>query len=131
MILDKAKEIIFGIFFFIGGTIVIILLFWASGSIQKVPPDNLMVLADHKYKTYISPECLNQNFDYNTDEFEPVTLATATDDLEYTYDSECTYESIFPSRNAIWDFVGTKIGFLKPIGRKWNEDGTWKIEVFK
>lgn len=113
------------------GITVLGLLIYSASDIQVVPPNELVVLADHKYETYISPECLNPNIDYETEDFEVVQWNYATDELDYTMDSECTYDSIWPSRNGLWDFIGVKLGVIKPLNWKWNDDGTWKEEVFE
>lgn len=110
---------------------VVGLMFFASSEVMASPPNNLLVLVDHEYSTYISPECISSDVDYESDNFEIVSFEKATDDFQYEYDSTCTYDSLWPSRNNLWDFIGTKIGFLEPINSKWNDDGTWNEEVFQ
>lgn len=119
------------LFSIIGSIAFIGILFWLGSDVMQAPPTNIVLLADHTNKTYISPECLNAKVDYTTSEFEVVTLEKASKELNYEYDSVCTHDSIWPSRNSAWNFIGTKLGFLKPLNWKWNEDGSWKEEVFK
>lgn len=124
------KKIAVGVLAGIGSIIVVGALVFAGSEVMQAPPSNLAIMADHVNKQYTSPECLSRGVDYESSDFEAMTFQKAND-LGYEYDSTCTYESLYPSRNNLWDFVGTKLGFLKPLNWKWNEDGTWNPDVFE
>lgn len=115
----------------IGGLCAIVLIFSLGAETMAGPPKNLLVLADHKHGTYISPECLWPGVNYETENFEVVTFNVAASIYDYEPDSICTSDSLWPSRNMIWNYIGTKLGILKPLNWKWNEDGTWKDEIFE
>lgn len=107
------------------------LLFYFGSEVMQVPPNNLLLVADHENSTYISPECISSSVNIDTDQYEVLTFQQVNNELDYHYDSDCTYESLWPSRNSFLNLIGTKTKVLKPLDWKWNEDGTWNEDVFK
>lgn len=96
-----------------------------------VAPGNVKVLLDHKYKTYAAPLCLNPNFNYETKDFEMSTYRVATTSFKYKADSACTEDEMNPTRSLIGVFLFEKIGLVKPLSYRWNEDGTWNKDYIR
>jgi hypothetical protein len=84
-------------------------------------PDNAVVLLDDQTRTYLSPQCANQE----KREYRPATAAEARK-LNYQPDKKCQDAGGFSqaSRSLSGNFMA-RLGMLPPLPSRWNADGTW------
>jgi hypothetical protein len=86
----------------------------------KVMPDHSKVCVDDVTKTYIAPPCVKES-----DGLRIVNAGEAKR-LGYEPDKRCRDEGAFiQDDRSLTGLFFQKIGILRPIPSRWNEDGSW------
>jgi hypothetical protein len=75
---------------------------------------------DDSARIYIAPPCIKTPIGYR------LVTAGAAREMGYKPDRECRDEGAFiQDGRSLTGMLLQKIGMLKPIPSRWNEDGSW------
>jgi hypothetical protein len=89
------------------------------GSTRSMPP-NAVVFIDPTSKKYFAPTCIS--------DASRLRAATADDahQLGYQPDPECRDNGSFVQEDrSLSGFALQRLGVLRPIANRWNDDGSW------
>jgi len=113
-------EKVYNVIMVAGGLIGFLLMIGLGIGSLKAMPDNAQVYVDDSTKIYIAPTCIK-----TATGFRRITAGEARA-LGYKSDSRCRNEGAFiqDGRSLTGMFL-QKIGVLKPLPSRWNEDGSW------
>lgn len=104
----------------VGASIALLLMIGFSIGSSTVMPENAQVYVDDSAKTYIAPPCMEGNKGYRL-----VTAGVARK-MGYKPDSKSRNEGAFSQDGrSLTGMLFEKVGVLKPIPSRWNEDGSW------
>jgi hypothetical protein len=98
-----------------------LILGFAVQTKSDMPPNAILYVADYK-KTYFAPPCLEScvSFSYR------LTTAEEVRELGYSPDKDCRDRVGFhQSDRSFTGYLFQRIGLLKPLPSRWNENGTW------
>ncbi len=98
----------------------LLLIIGLSIKSSKVMPDHAKVYVNEAAKTYLAPPCIKA-----AASFRVITAGEARR-LGYTPDRKCRDEGAFiQDDRSLTGMLFQRIGILKPIPSRWNEDGSW------
>ena len=118
--MNKAQKNIFITVKLIVGLLVSSLIFgFAVQTSRDMPPNAILYVSDYR-KIYFAPPCLKSCANYR------LTTAKEVRELGYSPDKDCRDRVGLqqPNRSFTGHFF-QRIGLLKPLPSRWNENGTW------
>ena len=118
--MNKAQKNIFITIKLIAGLLMALLIFgFAVQTSKSMPPNAILYVYDYR-KIYFAPPCLKSCDSYR------LTTAKEVRELGYNPDKECQDRVGFhQSDRSLTGHLFQRIGLLKPLPSRWNENGTW------
>lgn len=102
------------------GIVLFIAMLGFGISTTKTMPDHAWILVDDAKRVYLSQPCASDG-----DRFRLLTVREAYE-LKYKPDDDCRNSSGFVSEGrSLTGMFLEKLGLLRPLPERWNEDGTW------
>ncbi|MBS4032014.1 MAG: hypothetical protein KGZ63_11450 [Clostridiales bacterium] len=123
--MNKVQEKIKNLFVAVVSTALIFLIILSfSGTVLTSPENVIVFVNDIVEKTYIPPPYLLDNM-FIVDELRVMTKSEAVK-IGYKPDRDAVNQSYFvQDGRSVIGMLLQKTGLLKPLPRRWNEDGTW------
>lgn len=105
--------------------VAIICLFIITGcETVRGTPEHALVYVDHNERIYIPPTYLEDNL-IDPYQYELLTIGEARD-IGYKPHADAQAQSYFMQWDrGLFGLLLQKIGVIKPLPSRWNEDGTW------
>jgi hypothetical protein len=89
-------------------------------STTKTMPDHAWILVDDVKRVYIAQPCASEGNQLR------LTTVREAYELKYKPDEDCRNSGGFVSDGrSLTGLLLQKIGLLRPLPKRWNDDGTW------